>query len=268
VCANLAQEDSHVRRIYLLTMALGLLAALVTGCNGDNNDEKQSNDLPQALPLLTEATDTLQNASAFEMEIDVSGYPVEIGAGGLQLPEELPLTFQYAKGMFVAPDRIQAEVQFSLGDFATTAQLIAIDRDQYLQGDLLTAGSWIQGTLIEDFTPASLLAEDTGIPHALKTITVLEMVGKEDMDGLNVYHLRGKVDASQVNALTFGLIKTKSGELDIDVYILTEERLIDQIVLREPLPDDAEAGAEPTTWTITISSYNTPATVDAPDTTS
>jgi hypothetical protein len=243
-----------VRRIYLLTMALGLLAALVTGCNGDNNDEKQSNDLPHALPLLTEATDTLQNASAFEMEIDVSGYPVEIGAGGLQLPEELPLTFQYAKGMFVAPDRIQAEVQFSLGDFATTAQLIAIDRDQYLQGDLLTAGSWIQGTLIEDFTPASLLAEDTGIPHALKTITVLEMVGK--------------VDASQVNALTFGLIKTKSGELDIDVYILTEERLIDQIVLREPLPDDAEAGAEPTTWTITISSYNTPATVDAPDTTS
>lgn len=246
---------------------LVLAAVLAAGCNSDGSG-KNEDDQPEALPLLTEATETLQNASTFEMEIDVSGYPVAINISGIELPEDTALTFQYAKGVFVAPNRLKADIQFSLGALGTTAELIAIDQDQYLQLELLPAGGWMQGALIEGFTPNSLLDENTGIPHALTTITSLELVGEKDLDGIDTYHLRGTVNAGDVNTLTFGLIKTKSGQLAIDVYILTENRLIERIVLNEPPPDDAEDDAEPTIWTITITGYNTPATVEAPDTSS
>lgn len=246
----------HVLRILVIIAAVSLLA----GCGGDKKQDK----LPEARPLLETAAATIQTAESFGVEIDVSGYPVALSVGDLTLPEGATLAFKYAKGEFEAPDRIDANVEISLGEFGTTADLIAIGHDHYLRGDLITAGQWVSAELIPGFTPASLMTEDGGIAHALNSITSLEMVGKKDLDGVNVYHLRGKVRAVDVNALTFGLIRTQEGELDIDVYILVEEKQVEQIVLREPPPADIQ-DAQDTIWTISFMDYNQPVSITPPD---
>lgn len=246
----------HVLRILVITAAVSLLA----GCGGDKKQDR----LPEARPLLETAATTVQTAESFGVEIDVNGYPVTLSVGDLTLPEGAALTFKYAKGAFQAPDRIEANVEIGLGDFGTTADLIAIAHEHYLRGDLITAGQWISAELIAGFTPASLMTEDGGIAHALNSITSLEMVGKKDLDGVNVYHLRGKVRAVDVNALTFGLIRTQEGELDIDVYILVEEKQVEQIVLQEPPPADIQ-DSEDTIWTISFMDYNQPVSITPPD---
>ncbi len=89
------------------------------------------------------------------------------------------------------------------------------------------------------------------------------MVGKEDKDGVDEYHLKGNIQASDVNALTFGLIGTQSGLIGVEVYISSEERQIDEIVLREPLPEGVQ-DQEPTTWTIALYDYDKPVDIQAP----
>ena len=253
----------HTKRFLILSVSLLLISALIAGCGGD--DDTDSETLPEAEDLLNDAIDNLESATSFEMTVGVSGYPVIIQINGLGLPDETQLAFKYASGTFAAPDSMQASVEFSVGDITAAAELIAIGRDQYLQMNLLTGSRWLNQELIEGFSPSSLLSAETGIPHALRNVSGLELAGKKDLDGLAVYLLTGKVQAADVNAFTFGLINTQTGELDIEVYVLTDEHLVEQVVLREPLPAQAQ-DEEPTTWTINIANYNEPVEIVAPAT--
>jgi len=248
-----------IRIVFLLVIA----ASLMAGCDGDNGNNNNTDDLPSASSLLDESAGYIRDASSFELEIDVNGYPVELTVGGLNLPVDVPLEFKYARGVFQAPDRIDANIQFSLGEISTTADLIAIDHDHYLRGDI-TSNRWIQEELIKGFTPQSLISGSGGIPDALKSISDGEMVGRIDLDGLDVFHIHGTIEASAVNALTFGLIRTREGQLAIDVYVLVDDHKVAQITLVEPPP--AENGDdEPTTWLINLMEYNNDVSIAAPD---
>jgi hypothetical protein len=249
----------HVTRIIGMMICAALL---MTGCDGKT---EQPEALPAARPLLEEAAGKIQDAETFQLTIDVNGFPVTIETGSFTLPMDVPLLFQYAQGVFVAPNRLQATVEVTLGEFGATAELIAIDQEQYMRSDLLTQNRWIQQQIIPGFSPATLVAPQGGIAYALDSIFQLEMQGIEDLEGVEVYHLTGKINASDVYALTFGLIGTKEGQMDASVYILTENRMVEQVVIHEPLPPDAAEGEEPTTWTIQIMNYNDPATVSTPE---
>lgn len=243
---------------HILTVVL-ISVLFIAGCN----QQDESDRLPGARALLSQSAADLQNASSFEMEIDVTGYPVEIALRGLQLPPEAALEFKYARGVFQSPDRLSAVIQFSVGDFNTTAELIAIGRQHFFRGEVLTANRWIRGELIEGFTPASLVAQPGGIAYALDSIAGLSMVGEENLDGLDVFHLRGTLQAANAYALTFGLIHTRQGSLDIEVYIETANRQVTRFMFVEPPPAEAE-DAEPTTWLFNLMEYNREVSITPP----
>ena len=214
------------------------------------------------------------------MEITLTGYPVQIQVGDFPLPMDLPLQFDYARGTFIAPDRLSADVQVSLGDLAATVNLVAIGDQQYMRSDTLTQGRWLKEEIIPGFAPSVLLAREGGIPSALDSISNLEMVGRADLDGLDVYHLTGQLQAANVYALTFGLMGASQGALDVDVYIMADDHTVEQIVLHEPPPAietqqpsaDATAEAnktaelEPTVWTISLQGYNGDYAIQVPAT--
>jgi hypothetical protein len=231
-----------------------LFTALLTACGDNNSDEK----LPEARPLLEEAAGKVQGAQSFKIQITVTGYPV---------PLTDFLTFQGAEGAYVAPDKLQAKAEVNLEDVGTIVDIIVIGQVPYINHQNLTGGAWLkddQYTLIPaGFSPQALMSSDTGIAHALKSIKDLKMVGKEDKDGLYEYHLKGTIQPSDVNALTFGLIGTQSGLITVEVYISADERQIDEIVLREPLPEGVQ-NQEPTTWTIGLYDYDKPVDIQAP----
>jgi hypothetical protein len=83
------------------------------------------------------------------------------------------------------------------------------------------------------------------------------------VEGLNVFRLRGTVEASAVHALTFGLIRSKHGLLKIEVYIEVGERRVAMIKLLDPPPADVE-DAEDTTWMINILDYNRDVSITPP----
>jgi len=248
-----------IKRILMLTIGM---AILITGCNGKKSKPPS---LPDAQSVIARGTQQLQDAQSFGLEMQVSGYPVQINLQGVQLPSDMPLLFKYARGVFQAPDRIDATIQFSLGEVSTTAELIALDGEHYFRSDLLTANQWLKGELIPGYSPASLISETSGIAHALNQITDLQMMGQEDLQGLNVYHLRGTIQASDVHTLTFGLIRAQEGTLTIDVYVEIDNGRIAQISISDPPPTDA-ANSDPTLWQIHFTEYNQDVSITPPPT--
>jgi hypothetical protein len=247
-----------VRMIVLITCA----AVLITGCKSSKTDGTAQ--LPAARPLLDESANKIQSASSLDVELDVEGYPVELGTTKLETaPGDAPLYFKYAKGVFEAPDRLEATIEFSVGVITTKASLVALDRDHYLRSELLTGNRWVNTEVIPGFSPASLMARPGGIAYALQSITDLTMVGQEDMDGLEVFHLEGRVQASAMYSLTFGLIRTQEGEIKIEVYIDVSDRRVVLIKLYEP-PPVGVTDAEDTTWMISLLDYNRDVTITPP----
>ena len=245
-----------------LTYIMCLMFVAALGLVGCGDSDSTSDDLPEAHSLIEESASYIQNANSIELEMNASGYPVPVELDTVELMAELPLFFNYARGIFLAPDRMTATMQFSLDAFSTTAQLVALDRDHYFKLDVL-GNRWFRGELIEDFSPASLMAEQGGVAYALTSITDLEMVGRENLDGLNVLHLRGTVQASAIYALTFGLIRSEEGILQADIYIRAKNHHLAVLKLLEPPPPEEE-NAENTTWTITIVDYNQDISIASP----
>ena len=244
--------------IYTL-LTIFVLATLLAGCGGNNAGDET---LPEPHALLEESVTQLEQVSSLELEIDTSGYPVTLDLE-LDLPEDVPLFFYYAHGLFQAPDRLSASIQFGLGAVTTMAEMIILGHDHYFRGDLLTANRWINAELIPGFSPDLLFSSEIGIPHALKAITQLEMVGRQRLRGREVYYLRGAVQASAIYALTFGLMRTTEGELKIEIYVGTKDWRVMQLTLVEPPPADAGTD-EPTVWKISFLNYNAEVNITAP----
>lgn len=248
-------------RIRELLVLLAVMALSACGMGDDKTPEPTPD--PQA--LLADSVSQLQNASSFKYEIDVSGYQVNVPIEGLDLPDDVDVSFKYARGEFKVPDRLSARIQFRLGVLSTTADLIMVNDEQYFRGELLTGNRWLQAELIPGFSPALLMAQPGGIAHTLSTLTDLILVGRQDVNGLSAYRLRGRVDAGRIFSLTLGLSRATSGLLDIEVYVGMRDRRVVRVALIEPPPDWA-ADAEPTTWLINLSDYNAPVNIEAPST--
>ncbi len=245
-----------VRLLTLLALVLAIAA-----CGGDDAAPEPTPD-PQA--LLNEGISQLQGATSFRYEIDVSGYPIAVPIEGLELPDDMAVTFKYASGAFQVPDQLSARIQFRMGVLSMTADLVALHDQQFFRGELLTGNRWLEANFIPGFLPSSLLADPGGIPHTLSTISGLTLIGRRDLDGLNAYHLSGQVEAERVFSLTLGLSRTKTGPLAIDVFVQSADKRVARVVLVEPPPDWA-ADAEPTTWQISLSDYSAPVNISAPN---
>ncbi|MCD4685351.1 MAG: LppX_LprAFG lipoprotein [Anaerolineae bacterium] len=247
-------------RLFVLAL---LLIVLVTACGGGNDtDDANTEDLPEARPLLEESVQRINEANSLELEMDISGYPVPVDNPALNIPPEFPLLFQNVRGFFQSPDRLAVEILFRFMNATFTADLIALDRDHYFRGDV-TAGRWINDELIPGFSPLTLMSPEAGIPFALMSITQLEIVGREKLRGEEVFHLTGLVQASAVHTLTFGLIRSRDGELTIEVFINVQDRRVAQISFTDP-PPSGEAEADATTWDISILDYNESISITAP----
>jgi hypothetical protein len=109
------------------------------------------------------------------------------------------------------------------------------------------------------------MARPGGIAHTLSTLTDLVLIGRQDVNGLSAYQLRGRVDAGRIFSLTLGLSRATSGLLDVEVFVGVRDRRVARITLVEPPPDWA-ADAEPTTWLINLSDYDAPVNIEAPST--
>src|SRR5690606_18957738 len=128
-----------------------------------------------------------------------------------------------------------------------------IGDDAYMT-DFLT-GSW--GPAPDDFSynPALLLSQTEGLGPVLRSLQDPEVVGREDVDGVDTVHLRGSVSDDQIEDLTAGAIT--GDPIGVDIWFDAETLDVVRLALAEP-----EDG---TVWIIRLSGHDEPVTIEAPD---
>jgi hypothetical protein len=236
-----------ILRVPLSTLLL-LVSVVLAGCR-DSDDEKTETP-PDPAKLVQEAADKIDQAESFRLELRQEGPPTEI-----KNELDLDVTFSSADAIFVRPNRLRARVSVAIGAVTQDVQVVAVGDSQYTNNRFLTNDEWLAMTFAASFSPGDLQSAENGIGHALRTIQDIELVGREDLDGIPVYHLRGLVDASRVRSVTVGLIGTEEGKIELDVYIRTKDSFLARIVLKEPLDPNAETG-EQRIWNIDFTGYN------------
>lgn len=232
-------------------LAIGCLMLMTgiaaTGCDGDSDEKTETPPDPAA--LMQEAATQIDQAQSFRLLLAQEGQPTVI-ANDL----DLEITFNSADAIFVQPDRVRAKVSVSIEALTQEVQLIAVAENQYINNRFLTNEQWTLMTFARDFSPADLQSADQGIGNALRSAQNVQMIGEEEVDGVPVYHLKATVEANKVRSVTVGLIGTKEGAIEIDVYVRTRDKNLAQIKLTEPPQPDAES-QDPTIWIISFAGY-------------
>lgn len=232
-----------------LSIAVGCLVLMtgMVGCN-DNDDDKTETPADPAA-LMQEAAAQIDQAQSFRLLLEQEGPPTVI-----KNDLDLAVTFNSADAIFVQPDRVRAKVSVSIEALTQEVQIIAVSENQYVNNRFLTNDQWLLMTFAHDFSPIDLQSADQGIGNALRSAQDVQLVGEEELDGVPVYHLRAVVEANKVRSVTVGLIGSREGTTEIDVYIRTRDKNLAQIKLNEPALPDAEL-QDPTIWTISFAGY-------------
>jgi hypothetical protein len=145
---------------------------------------------------------------------------------------------------------------------ASDIDVTAIGNEQYYRHTVLTGGQWINAEFSPGFNAENLIRSESGLARAMSAINDLTLVGAEDVNGIQMWHLTGSAVGSEVAALTIGLIPAEDDVL-VDLYIRVDDNHAERMVIVQPDTITAEQ-PEPATWLVEVFDYNGDYAVTAP----
>ncbi len=170
---------------------IGLVILLLSGC--------QANNTPEMTPqeILEHSAERMQSARGFQVSIARSG-------ASAFLDYENTLSLSKLTGIFVTPDRIQAEVRVIAPGVVVSVDVISIGNVQW-QTNVIT-GEWEQLPENWGFNPATLLAAETGLPAILiadlSDLSVEQGAELEVMPGKKLFLVSGKLNGETLYDLS------------------------------------------------------------------
>ena len=249
-------------------------AALLAGCGGSGTDMTQGMSAEQ---VLTESAKRTEALTSYRFGVDVKA-DVDIdaaGAVGTLLANPLDIN---GEGGAKDPGDFTLDLTANLGPGPIQANIIKVGDALYLT---------VLGQAIQlDVDPATVKSLDATklAPAIAGWITNPQIVGTEDVNGVQVVHIRGDVDetalAEDIGGLADGLgadgaVKPGAGGPDgdletgvVDVWVGQEDLLIHkaaaEVVSKDPLEAVTAVKAIDLTLSATISDFNTPVEITAP----
>jgi len=243
-------------------LLLVVLSLMLTACTGSQSAATPT-PLPDAQTLLNKAASEVQNAKTIKIKLQLTGAPSFVDPPATPGGLGNNISFISANGLYVAPDKFSATVSAALFGVPGSVDVIAIADDQWMKNQILTAGHWVARVFSPGFNAAKLISSSEGIQAALKAFKNIKMVGVENIDGQDMYHISGTADGAEIASLTVGLIR--GTVVNVDVYIRVDTGRADRVIMVQP---DTVTSKEPkpTTWTLELFDYNADAQIIAPDT--
>jgi hypothetical protein len=234
-----------------------MLVVLLAACTGQATEAP----LPDAASLLKKAADEVQVVKSFKVKLQVTGAPSYVDPPTIPGGTGNTIAFISADGYYVAPDKVSASVVATIFGIPGKVDVIAVGDNQWMRNQILTAGQWIERIFSPGFNAQTYISSDTGIQAALKAFKDIKVIGRENIDGVQMYHITGKASSADIAVLTFGLIY--GSDVLIDVYIPVDTGRADRIIITQP-DTVSDKYPKPTTWTMEMFDYNADLDIAAP----
>lgn len=236
-----------LRRWCLLLLA----ALLLAGCGGGAPEPTIA---PTPTPTPRELSASIgratQNSQSVSFTIALSGKPVFTDDSRL-------FTINSIAGDLKRPDGVRAALTVRGVAGVAEIRVVSLDGQFYLTNPITRQWQCLAPGAV--FDPAVLFDPQRGIENLLQAdVEEVTLVGIADLDGRPNYHLRGVVAGPRLLEISDG--KLGAGPVTLDLWADTATMRATQMVL----VDTATDPAEPTTWTITFTSYDQDVDVRAP----
>ena len=207
-------------------------------------------DDPSVEEILSAAAETIQatESMAFEMVIDGTTY----------VDADQNIQLIGADGVMQRPDR--ADVTFTavfLGMQQISIRMITIDEDAWIT-DIVT-GKWVPAPPEFGYNPSVLYDDDHGLGPVMSRMNDPEVVGSEEINGKDAWHIVATVDGEVTHGMTSGTMRGSVQSLDLWIDKDTNDIL--QICISEPEDEDLE---DPATWTLILTDHNEEVNIEKP----
>ena len=203
----------------ILGLVLAGLALL--GCASPAPAQRE----PTAPEILDSAGSSMSRLTSFHFQLEVVNGTMPLGPSMVATSME---------GDVVAPDRLQLSVKARMGNAPLALQVIAIGSRSFLTNPLNRQWQEASGSLVIP----TLLDPDHGVGPTLRRMAAPERLGRETIDGVESYHLRGKIPAESLATLV-GSREAASSPVAVDLWVdgrdflLRQARLVGAILPEE-----------------------------------
>jgi len=200
-----------------------------------------------AAEIATMSADKLNALNSLHFNVNIKAGQVEIYQG---------ITFKMADGDFSKPDKFRAKLKVSVAIAQVDAETVGLEGQQYL---LLTnlSKSWVTLPANIGFKPDVLFDPQKGVGAVVNKIQNIELVGTEQLDGADVYHLKGVVKGADISPLTAGTLG--KNDVNFEVWTGKTDFLVRRVTFKE-ISTDPNASD----WQLDFSKFNDPVTINRP----
>ncbi len=225
------------RRVFIGALAL---AGLSAGCFSRAPAELSPSD------IIGKGSDALKAVTSAHFKLTSTGGMMAIGTG---------LAARTIEGDVERPDRLKGTAVSTFGKLTVDLGFMIIGSHEYVTNPITK--KWEE--LPSSTTSPNLLDPDHGAPALLKQVTNLKKLADASIDGVDCYHLTGKIAASLIAGLV-GAPGT-ANTLDGDLWIGAKDFLVRQIVLTGPIATNEPPGIQ---RTLTLSNFNESISIEPP----
>ena len=243
-------------KLGIFTILFVLMASLLAACGGsDNPTPTPTVPPPTPTPVKPLTADDIAKNSATQLNtLNSLHFIVNIKAGQVEIFNGI--TFKNAEGDFSKPDKFRAKLKVTVAVAQVDAETVGMNGQQYL---LLTnlSKSWVTLPANIGFKPDVLFDPQKGIGAVVTKTQNLTIVGTEQLDGVDVYHLKGIVKGADISPITAGTLG--KNDVNFEVWTGKNDFNVRRVTFKE-ISTDANASD----WQLDFSKFNDPVTIALP----
>lgn len=232
-----------------LIAILSALLMLLTACGGDSPSGSLDDDM-SVNDILQNASKRLADTDTMHFRLDVEGETRIDAAGTIRLLN--------AEGTMARPNKVDTRFQVKVLGQTATIRMITIGEDAWTT-DLIT-GKWVTAPSEFGYNPAILYDNQDGLGPVMGKIDDAQLIGIEDIDGTQTYHVHGTASDDVIAPLTSGTMK--GDKIDLDLWVDGETWDLVRVIVAEPAGPKKD---DPATWTMNLTNHDEQTDIEAPE---
>src|SRR6478609_5779818 len=238
------------RRRYLSLAGFLAVATLLSG-------SVRAADVASTPVAPSQATEILRATSKKLAETPSLHFTINVD-GDAYIDDQDTIRLIEAEGDVVRPDRVMASFKVNVLNSVNASISMVTVGDQHWSTDLIS-GKWLSAPAEFSYDPVVLFDTTHGIGPVMDQVTNSTLVGEENIDGKNAYHIHADVPQAIIGDLTSNTIEGDPISVDLWIDSTTSDLL--RVQLAEPKDNGKD---HPATWTLDLSKHGESIEINPP----